>query len=164
MANHAKLAGVLLALCGILGILLLDMDQVLRGAIDPMVGVPLHYYALIVFVVLDFVFAAVAFAKPVKGLTLAGGWSLLRIIIQIADLSQAHAYMFRYTQFADYLFNPMSSLSTSSGNPPGVPAVFIDLILLFELIVVILWKKGPSVPKKSTTTTVTTTTTTTTKS
>lgn len=163
MANHAKLAGVLLALCGILGIGLLSLDQVLRGAVDPMVGVPLHYYALIVFVVLDFIFAGLAFAKPMKGLALAGGWSLLRIIIQIADLSQAHAYMFRYTQFADYLFNPMSSLSTSFGNPPGVPAVFIDLILLFELIVVILWKKGPSGPKKSTTTTVTTTTTTTTK-
>jgi len=164
MANNAKLAGVLLALCGILGIGILSMDQVLRGAIDPTAGVPLHYYALIVFVVLDFIFAGVAFAKPVKGLALAGGWSLLRIIIQIADLSQAHAYYFRYTQFADYLFNPMSSLSTSLGNPPGVPAVFIDLILLFELIVVILWKRSPSGPKKSTTTTVTTTTTTTTKS
>ena len=136
------------------------MDQALRGAIDAMVDIPLHYYALMVFVVLDFIFAGVAFAKPVKGLALAGGWSLLRIIIQIADLFQAHAYMMRYTQFADYLFNPMSSLSTSFGNPPGVPAVFLDPILLFELIVVILWMKGPSAATKTTTTTVNTTTTT----
>jgi hypothetical protein len=157
MANSARLVGILLVLCGILGIGILSMDQVLRGAIDPTSGVPLHYYALIVFVVLDFVFAGVAFAKPTKGLALAAGWSLLRIIIQLADLSQAHTYMFRYTQFADYLFNPTSSLSTSFGNPPGVPAIFIDLILLFELIIVMLWKKGSSSSKSTTTTTTTTT-------
>ena len=149
--NASRIAGCLLALCGILGIGILSMDQVLRGATDPMLnGIPVHYYALMLFVVLDFIFAGVAFAKPERGLALAGGWSLLRIILQLADLSQAHAYMFRYTQFADYLFNPASPLSTSLGNPPGVPAIFIDLILLFELVIVILWKKGsPSKTTKS---------------
>jgi hypothetical protein len=126
-----------------MGIGVLTMDQVLRGAVDPQFGAPVHYYALIAFVALDFVFAAVAFFKPGIGLAVAGKWSLFRIILQIADVSQAHSYMFRYREFIDYLFNPMSSLSVSLGNPPGVPGAYIDLILLFELIIIIVWKKTP---------------------
>jgi hypothetical protein len=143
-SQASRIAGGLLALTGILGIVILALDQVLRGA-------PMHYYALIAFVIVDFAAAGLALAKPGKtAFTVAGGWAGLRILLQIADLSQAHLYQFRYTQFADYLFNPMSSLSSSLGNPLGIPGAAIDLIVILEIIVAALaWKARSTVQAKS---------------
>jgi hypothetical protein len=44
-------------------------------------------------------------------------------------------YQFTYAQFADYLFNPLSSLPASLGNPPGIPPIPIDLILIIDVAV-----------------------------
>jgi hypothetical protein len=47
-----------------------------------------------------------------------------------------------YNEFADYLFDP---LATDTGNPMGVPAALIDLIIILEAIVVSLaWKARSS--------------------
>jgi hypothetical protein len=103
ISRASRIAGALLALTALFGIVILSLDQVLRGA-------PTHYYALIAFVIIDLLATGFAFAKPGKtACIVAGGWAGLRILLQLADLSQAHLYKFRYTQFADYLFNPMSS-------------------------------------------------------
>jgi hypothetical protein len=104
------------------------LDSVLRS------GAPLHYYALIGFVIIDFLLGALCFPMPQKLMfRLAAVWSALRIIIQVSDVILGPMFQFSYAQFADYLFNPMSPLPTSFGNPMGIPAVPIDLILLCDL-------------------------------
>ena len=123
-------------LTGILGIAILGTDNVLRS------GAPMHYYALIVFVIVDFIVGAFVLTKGTRpALLVAIAWSILRIVLQIADLSQASVYQFSsYAQFADYLFKPTSGMAVSLGNPPGVPGALIDLIIVFELAVIaIAW-------------------------
>ncbi len=84
-SSASKTVGGLIALTGLLGIVILAADKIL-----PLV--PMHYYALIAFVIVDFVVAGFVVMKPSKmSFTLAAAWSLLRILIQIADVSQAHA-------------------------------------------------------------------------
>jgi hypothetical protein len=135
-SGASKTVGALLALTGILGIVILAADQVLPS-------VPEHYYALVVFVIVDFATAGLVLAKPSKMVfTLAAGWSALRILLQFADVTQGPGLGMTYNEFADYLFNP---LATNTGNPMGVPAVLIDLIIILEAIVVSLaWKARSS--------------------
>jgi len=141
----SKACGALLILSAILGIALLALDNVLRTFAT------LHYYALLAFVVVDIAVGIYVLARPVKMVfSIAIIWCVLRVILQFADVSQASVYRFSsYGQFADYLFNPASSLSVSFGNPPGVPGLLIDLTLILELAVIaIAWKLGhPFSPK-----------------
>lgn len=133
----SKLSGRLLILAAILGLLILGTDNVLRA------GAPAHYYALVAFVILDFAIGIFVMTKHTKtGFSIAIAWSLLRIILQFADITQASVYQFSsYGQFADYLFNPGSGLAVSLGNPPGIPAAPIDLILMLEIAVIaVAWK------------------------
>ena len=46
-------------------------------------------------------------------------WSVLRIVIQLGDVYLGSMYQFTYAQFADYLFNPVSSMPSSLGNRLG---------------------------------------------
>ena len=125
----SRVAGGLLAITGLLGIVILAADQILRESLGGQ-----HWYALIAFVVIDFVVAAYLFVKPSgTGLMLGAVWSLIRIVIQLADVATAPMSQMTYGDFANYLFNP--TLVTSP-NPPGVPAALIDLILLLELVVI----------------------------
>jgi hypothetical protein len=107
----------------------------------------MHYYALIFFVIVDIAAGILVIMKPAR--SIYSGvviWSLIRIILQLVDVSQAAVYQFSsYGQFADYLFNPASALSTSFGNPPGIPGLPIDLILILEILVLVLaWKQHSS--------------------
>jgi hypothetical protein len=123
--------GAPLALSGILGLGILLTDKILQGATD-------HFYALILFVIVDFLLSGLVVAKPDRtAFKLAAIWCTLRILLQLADISQAPVYQFTYAQFADYLFNPVSSLSSSLGNPPGVPGILLDLIIVLELVIVV---------------------------
>jgi len=123
--------GALLAIIGILGVGILLTDQILRGATD-------HFYALILFVIVDFVLSGLVIARPSRiAFKLAAIWCALRIMLQLADISQAPLYQFTYAQFADYLFNPVSSLSSSLGNPPGVPGILLDLVIILEIVIVV---------------------------
>jgi hypothetical protein len=135
-SGTSKTVASLLAFTGILGIMILTADQVL-----PLV--PAHYYALVVFVIIDFAMAALVLMKPSKMVfTLAASWSVLRILLQFADVTQGPGVGMTYNEFADYLFDP---LATNTGNPIGVPAALIDLIIILEAIVVSLaWKARSS--------------------
>ena len=130
----SKLVGGLVILTGISGFILLSLDIVLRS------GAPTHFYALAFFVLVDIGVGVFVLAKPTKlAYTMVIGWSLLRIILQFADVSQASAYQFSsYAQFADYLFNPASAVSASLGNPPGVPGALIDVIVILEIVALVL--------------------------
>lgn len=132
----------MLALTGIFGLMILLFDNILRTT------APMHYSALIVFVLIDFVFAGLVVFKPSKmTFTLVVAWAAIRILLQLADVSQAHVYQMRYTEFADYLFSPVSSMA--AGNPTGVPGAFIDLIIIIEVIVIwIAWKARSSSSSK----------------
>jgi hypothetical protein len=125
----SKLAGGLLAITGLLGIIILASDQILRESLGGQ-----HWYGLIAFVVIDFVVAAYLVVRPSgTSLMFSAVWSIIRIVIQLADVATAPMSQMSYGDFANYLFNP--ALVTNP-NPPGVPAAPVDLILLLELVVV----------------------------
>jgi hypothetical protein len=127
----SKTIGGLFVVSAIFGIVLLAVDKVLRT------GAPSNYDALIGFVLVDLVVGALAIAKPSIGVgRLAAVWAALRILLQIADVAQAPAFQFSYAQFADYLFNPLSTQAT--GNPAGIPSVPIDLILIIDIVVLVM--------------------------
>lgn len=124
----SKLAGGLLALTGFFGIVILATDQILRQSLGHQ-----HWYALVLFVIVDFAVAAIVVVKPSRtNLTFAAAWSILRIIIQLGDILTAPMSQMSYGDFAKYLFNPTL---TTNPNPPGVPAALIDLIIVLEIIV-----------------------------
>lgn len=132
----SAIIGGLLALTGILGVVLASTDQVLAST------APLHLFALDIFILIDFVIALGFFyamffipRTSKNAFTLAASWSLLRIILQIADVSQGPALGMSVGDFANYLFNPTL---TTSPNPPGVPGALIDLILLLEIVMAYL--------------------------
>ena len=127
-----RTVGTLFVASGILGIVLLELDQVLRT------GAPQHYGVLIGFVIIDFLVGALAFPMPQKlMLKVAAIWSAIRILLQLGDVMLGPMFQFTYAQFADYLFNPTSSLPASLGNPPGIPAVPIDLILICDIVILL---------------------------
>jgi len=131
--RESSMIGSLFVASAILGIVILALDTVLRT------GAPPHYYALIVFVIIDFVLGALAFPMPKSVLVrLAIVWSVLRILIQLGDVYLAPTYQFTFAQFADYLFNPLSSLPASLGNPAGIPPVPIELILIIDIAVLLI--------------------------
>jgi hypothetical protein len=110
----------------------LALDGVLRS------GAPQHYDALIGFVIIDFLIGALCFPMPQKlMLRVAAIWGILRILIQVGDVIVGPMFQFTYAQFADYLFNPMSALPVSLGNPPGIPPIPIDLILVCDIAVLL---------------------------
>jgi len=128
----SRMVGTLFVMSGISGIVLLVLDQALRT------GAPQHYDALILFVIIDFLVGALAFPMPEKlMLKVAAIWSALRILIQLGDVMLGPMFQFSYAQFADYLFNPASTLPASLGNPVGIPPVPIDLILICDIAVLI---------------------------
>jgi hypothetical protein len=128
----SRIIGTLFVISGILGIVLLALDQVLRT------GAPQHYDALILFVIIDFLIGALAFPMPEKlMLKVAAIWSALRIVIQLGDVTLGPMFQFTTAQFADYLFNPASALPASLGNPTGIPPVPIDLILICDIAVLL---------------------------
>jgi hypothetical protein len=105
----------------------------------------MHFYALIFFVIIDFATAGYLIMKPSKmAFTIAAAWSALRIIIQIADVSQGPVLGMGYADFANYLFNPASA---SGGNPMGVPAALIDLIMILEVVVILVAWRARSAAK-----------------
>jgi hypothetical protein len=115
-----------------MGIVILTLDQVLRT------GAPQHYDALILFVIIDFLIGALAFPMPQSMmLKVAAIWSVLRILLQLGDVMLGPMFQFTYSQFADYLFNPASTLPASLGNPAGIPPVPIDIILLCDVVVLL---------------------------
>jgi len=128
----SRIVGTLFVISGIMGITILSLDTVLRT------GAPQHYDALILFVIVDFLVGALAFPMPQSMmLKVAAIWSTLRILLQLGDVMLGPMFQFSYSQFADYLFNPMSALPASLGNPAGIPAVPIDIILLCDIAVLI---------------------------
>jgi hypothetical protein len=128
----SRFIGGLFVLSGIFGIVILALDSVLRS------GAPQHYDALIGFVIIDFLLGALCFPMPQKLMfRLAAIWSILRILIQLGDVMLGPMFQFTNAQFADYLFNPLSSLPVSLGNPPGIPPVPIDLILICDLAILL---------------------------
>jgi len=142
-SRASKSIGGLLALTGLFGIVILATDQILRESLGGQ-----HWYGLVVFVIIDFALAAGVVIKPLRTtFTFAAAWSILRIIIQLADIATAPLSQMSYGDFANYLFNP--TLITNP-NPPGVPAALIDLIIILELVVAGVAFSGRSATLKAT--------------
>ena len=93
-----------------------------------------HAYGLVGFVIIDFIIALLLLSRPSKmAFTAAAAWSILRIVIQVADVYFGPAIGLSYSDFANYLFNPTI---VTAPNPPGIPAALIDLIIIIQVIVV----------------------------
>ena len=93
-----------------------------------------HAYGLVGFVIIDFIIAFLLLSRPSKmAFSAAAAWSILRIVIQVADVYFGPAIGLSYGDFANYLFNPTI---VTAPNPPGVPAALIDLIIIMQMIVV----------------------------
>lgn len=132
----SRVTGVLLAVIGLLGALILTLDHILWEI------APMHAYGLIAFVIIDFAAGAFVLAKPMKmAFTFAVVWSALRMIIQLGDVALGPSFGLTYAQFADYLFNPAA---TSPQNLTGIPGVLIDTILILEIIVIWAALRGRS--------------------
>jgi hypothetical protein len=137
----SRVVGGLLAIIGLLGVLILMFDRILWDT------APVHAYALIVFVIIDFAAGAFVFAKPSRmTFALAGAWSATRIVIQIGDVLLGPSLGLAYAQFAGYLFNPAYA---NPPNPTGIPGALIDLILILEIMVIWVTWKGRSSVRKS---------------
>ncbi|MGP8070426.1 MAG: hypothetical protein ACLP5V_11105 [Candidatus Bathyarchaeia archaeon] len=129
----SRVIGGLFVVSGLLGVFLLLSDPVLR------IGAPQHYDALIAFVVIDFLLGGLEFLTLRSLLVrVAAIWSVVRILLQLGDVFLGPMYQFTYAQFADYLFNPMSSVPATVGNPAGIPSIPIDLILLIDFAVLFI--------------------------
>jgi len=114
--------GALLAIIGVLGIIILVFDSVLREY------APSHFSALIVFVLVDLCLASLVVTKSSKvTFTLAAVWSVLRIVLLGGDVLQGVSF--------NYLFNPFNVVDT---NPPGIPAAVLDLMLILQIIVILI--------------------------
>jgi hypothetical protein len=126
----SRVIGSLFVVSGLLGIFLLLSDQALQ------IGAPQHYDALIAFVVTDFLLGGLELFTPRSLLVrVAAIWSAARILLQLGDVLLGPMYQFTYAQFAEYLFNPMSSVPATVGNPTGIPSIPIDIILLIDFAV-----------------------------
>ena len=74
----SRTIGTLFVISGLLGIVILTLDSVLRT------GAPDHYDILILFVIIDFLVGAFAFPMPQKlMLRVAVLWSGVRIVLQL---------------------------------------------------------------------------------
>ena len=141
ISKSSRKAGILLVLIAVLGAAILAMDQVLWQSMGGT-----HAYALIAFVIVDLVIAILLLTRPSKmSLTIAAVWSILRILLQIADVYNGPTMSLSYADFANYLFNP--TLVTAP-NPPGVPAALIDAIIILQLIVIVVALTGRSASQK----------------
>jgi hypothetical protein len=135
-AIASRVICALLAVTGVLGALILALDNILWET------APVHAYGLIFFVIIDFAAGALVLARPSKTfLTLAAAWSAFRIIIQLGDISLAPSFGLTYAQFADYLFNPTA---TNPPNLTGIPGALIDPILILQIIVIWMAFRGRS--------------------
>jgi len=120
LQGMSKSVGALLAVIGILGVLILAFDSVLREY------APTHFDALIIFVLVDFSLASVAIFKPSRvAFTLAAVWSMLRIALLAGDVLQGVSL--------NYLFNPFNVVDV---NPPGIPGAVLDLMLILQIVLI----------------------------
>ena len=142
----SKKIAALLAITALLGVVLLAVDPTLREY------APINEAALVVFIIIDFILAGIVYIKPRRVVFgLVAGWSILRIIMQIGDIAtlpflqgrnllQGPEPVFGYADFANYLFNPLN-MNRFGSNPPGVPGVFLDLMILLQIVTAYLaWK------------------------
>jgi len=104
---------------------------------------PPHAYALVGFVVVDFVLAAFIAMKPSRMLfVVVIGWSILRMLFLVGDVLISPMGP---AQFADYLFNPAGM---HPPNPTGIPGALIDLIVLLEIVTIgVSWAGRSAVQK-----------------
>lgn len=141
ISKSSRKAGILLVLIAVLGAAILAMDKILWQSMGGT-----HAYALIAFVIVDLVIAILLLTRPSKmSLTVAAVWSILRMLLQVADVYNGPAMSLSYGDFANYLFNP--TLVTAP-NPPGVPAALIDAIIILQLIVIVVALTGRSASQK----------------
>jgi len=131
----SKKIAALLGIVALLGVILLAVDASLKEY------APTHEGALIVFIIIDLILAGTVYFKPSKMIFgIVAAWSILRIILQIGDIALAPSMGFDYAGFANYLFNPLN-MNQGGDNAPGVPGVFLDLMILLQIITAYLaWK------------------------
>ena len=137
MSGEAKppstLVGILLVILAGLSLSILALDAFLWEVAFLLRVVPLS-----IFIVIHLVFAGLVFTKRVSYKPILI-WAALLFVLGAADVSQAPVFYDgkpEYGAFANYLFNPLDPSGRSIGNPPGIPAVPLDLMMIIYLVIV----------------------------
>ncbi len=131
ISNAANILPLMLALSGVMGVVILVTDKILWD--EAPFG---HLYGLIAFTALDFTVGGyLVIKKSNLALKTAAAWSIVRLIIQFADIFTGPLTGLTYSEFANYLFNPIAD---NPPNPTGVPGVPIDIITFSDLIVALV--------------------------
>jgi len=151
MSGEAKrpstLVGILLVILAGLSLSILALDAFLWEVAFLLRVVPLS-----IFIVIHLVFAGLVFTKRVSYKPILI-WAALLFVLGAADVSQAPVFYDgapEFAAFANYLFNPLDPSSSTIGNPPGIPAVPVDLMMITYLVLVGLSIRGLKSSKKET--------------
>ena len=141
-ANRPKpIIAILLVILAVLGIGVLSLDQVLWKA-----AAAQRAYPLIGFVIIDLVLAGLVFAKRL-GFSPVLIWSALRLTLNLGVITTLPPPA--YAAFASYLFNPADTQGVGAGNPAGIPAVPLDLMVITFVILIALGIRGLSRARKA---------------
>ncbi len=137
--------GLLLVILAGLSLSILALDAFLWEVAFLLRVVPLG-----IFIVIHIVLASLIFTKRVNYKPILI-WAALLFVLGAADVSQAPIFYEgeqEFAAFANYLFNPLDPSGRSVGNPPGIPAVPLDLMMIIYLVIVGLSIKGLKSSKK----------------
>lgn len=125
----SKVVALVTLLSVVLTIILLIFDQILWTS------APANAFLLIVFIGIDLALSMLLLALTYRWLfALIAVWSAFRIATWFLAVLQAPDYGLTYAEFANYLFNP---LANTPPNPPSVPGIFVDPILVLEVLVLV---------------------------
>jgi len=133
-AKHpSNLVGVLLVILAGLSFSILALDAFLWEVAFLLRVVPLS-----IFIVIHLILAGLVFTKRVSYKPILI-WAALLFVLGAGDVSQAPIFYDgapEFGAFASYLFNPLDPSGPSIGNPPGIPAIPIDLMMITYLALV----------------------------
>jgi len=125
----SKVVALVTLLSVVLTIILLIFDKILWAS------APANAFLLIVFIGIDLILSMLLLALTYRWLfALIAIWSAFRIATWFLAVLQAPDYGLTYGEFANYLFNP---LANTPPNPPAVPGILVDPILVLEVLVLV---------------------------
>ncbi|MFQ6010567.1 MAG: hypothetical protein ACE5KG_00100 [Nitrososphaerales archaeon] len=128
-----NLAGVLLIVLAGLTLSILAFDSFLWEVAFLFRVVPLSIFIVIHLVLAGLVLARRVGYKPILI------WAALLFVLGAGDVASAPLWYEgepAFAAFANYLFNPLDTSGQDVGNPPGIPALPVDLMMAIYLILV----------------------------
>ncbi|MEM4312269.1 MAG: hypothetical protein QXX95_07765 [Nitrososphaerales archaeon] len=142
MSKILNFAIVFLIIQASMGILILTTDKLLWE-----IAATSKAYPLIGFIIVDFILAGWLVVRKIFSWIPIFSWALIRLLLQFGDLLTApmvynEPMEISLPLFANYLFNPLDTQGVKFGNPFGIPAIAIDVMVLMYILLIILSLRG----------------------